>query len=729
MTVTPTQRAARGPVRRRLAAALVTAALLVPVVMLGLPGAASATTTPSPSPSASAPTGVIALTLSPLGNGVVRPGDALAVSTTVDNDTATALTGGALELSIGAAPIGDRGALTAWLDGVSMIEGMQPIGVGDVGSVAAQSASTTGIVVAATDPTIATRPPGVYPLSVSFVPTDAAEDGVVTARSVMIVPNDVATVNVGIIVPVTAGPLEAGLLTTVELTELTRPGGALANTLDAVYGTPAILAVDPAIPAAIRVLGSSAPTVAVAWLARLDALPNDRFALQFGDADVAVQLEAGRERLAQPTSLQYAMTPADFTPTPSKTNTPTPTPSSSVDPTAPVYPSLEDLLSIEGAEGTVFWPNTSGVTAPIAAALGTMGTEDATAYTVLPSTRIAAGSSGATVTARATVETSELLVVDAAISAALQTASLIDDSARRGAALTAATAHLSLATTDAAGAPLLVTLGRGDDRSLVALGSTLLAVTQAPGVATASFDDVLGAPARAGALTDTAIDPVPVAAASALFTGEDAIARFATVLDDPRLLTAPERNTILQLLGVSWAAEPADWTTAIADHQTATQATIDSVGLLTVPDVQQIGPSADIPVWVRNELPYPVNVVLNASSDDLRLRIQGSIDVVAGADSTTRVLIPVNAQIGSGEVDLALQLRSPSLVAIGDQQIIHVTVRADWERYGIIALAVIVGGLLVVGVIRTVRRRRRTRLDVDAAEADSSPDDPRGEAL
>ncbi|HAN26073.1 MAG TPA: hypothetical protein DCP95_16120, partial [Microbacterium ginsengisoli] len=69
-------------------------------------------------------------------------------------------------------------------------------------------------------------------------------------------------------------------------------GGLLDAELTAVAGTAAVLAVDPAVVASIRVLGSSAPASARAWLQRLMTLPNERFALQYGDADVATQLEA-----------------------------------------------------------------------------------------------------------------------------------------------------------------------------------------------------------------------------------------------------------------------------------------------------------------------------------------------------------------------------------------------------------------------------------------------------
>jgi len=112
---------------------------------------------------------------------------------------------------------------------------------------------------------------------------------------------------------------------------------------------------------------------------------------------------------------------------------------------------------------------------------------------------------------------------------------------------------------------------------------------------------------------------------------------------------------------------------------------------------------------VRNDLDYPVNLVLYTTPGNLRLDVQSETPVLATPQSNTRVEVPVQARVGSGEVTLALQLRSPAFVAIGPPQTVEVNVWAEWEAAGIAVLAVIVGGLLVIGVVRTVLRVRRRR--------------------
>jgi uncharacterized membrane protein YcjF (UPF0283 family) len=128
---------------------------------------------------------------------------------------------------------------------------------------------------------------------------------------------------------------------------------------------------------------------------------------------------------------------------------------------------------------------------------------------------------------------------------------------------------------------------------------------------------------------------------------------------------------------------------------------------------------------VRNDLPYPVNLVLYTTPDDLRIDVQRATPLVAGGSSNTRVEVPVQARVGNGEVTLALQLRSRASVAIGDGATVDVNVRAEWESVGIAALSIVIGGLLVLGVVRTVlriraRRKRRAAAREHAADVERS---------
>ena len=87
----------------------------------------------------------------------------------------------------------------------------------------------------------------------------------------------------------------------------------LTRQLDGLIGHPSVaIGIDPMILASIRVLGTSAPASATQWLVSLSLLPNDVFSLGFGDADLAGQFQSGLTAPLAPTSLGYAMDPANF---------------------------------------------------------------------------------------------------------------------------------------------------------------------------------------------------------------------------------------------------------------------------------------------------------------------------------------------------------------------------------------------------------------------------------
>ncbi|MGJ2901873.1 hypothetical protein ACR8KU_22585, partial [Salmonella enterica subsp. enterica serovar Paratyphi A] len=171
-----------------------------------------------------------------------------------------------------------------------------------------------------------------------------------------------------------------------------------------VAGTSAILAIDPAIPASIRVLGSSVPDSARAWLERLGMLSNERFALQFGDADIATQLHEGQTALLRPTTLQPSMDPADFEDTedtgddtgaaPADTGSPTPTDTPT--PGVPALPTMEQLDHLgDHTRDAVYWPYSGSAGGRDVAALSKMSADDTEAITLLSSDSATVGAAHA----------------------------------------------------------------------------------------------------------------------------------------------------------------------------------------------------------------------------------------------------------------------------------------------------------------------------------------------
>ena len=689
----------------------------------------TSTTTPSPS----ATPAPASLALAPLSAGVVALGSELTISTTVRGGESTPLPAETGEISLGSAPLQTAAEITAWLDEAQLPDTVTTDVIDRPVFPAVQELVDAGVTTRVAPESLATRAPGIYALEATV--------GSLTDRAVVTLLPAAGAVDTGVAVAVavTARPQVAGLLTAETLTTLTAENGRLTRILDGVAGSTAIIAVDPAILASIRVLGTSAPADALAWLERLEALPNERFALQFGDADVSAQVTAGLPNLLKPTSLAYAMAPLDHatpgaTPTPSATPgtdesaeatasaSPTPTPTASPDPLVPVLPDLDTLVAVENARSEVYWPADGSASPEVAQTLTARAPDDTTPRTLVSSDSLTAA---APAQAAGSVEDAGILIYDAATTDAFADVAAATDF-DRGAPLAELAARVWLSSSTATG-PLLVASDRLGAVSEFGVSAAVAAVRAIPGVRPTSLAELLTAEPAAIELAP-ASDAVSerAVALGTLQRDADSLAAFATVLEDPTQITARERTSILQLLGAGWSGQTS-WSTALTTHATDTQATLASVQIRPLSTIQLFSSSAQLYVYVQNDLPWPARLVLTANPDDLRLDVDRVIPFVAEPGVNSRVLIPVRARVGSGEVTLEVRLFSETYEPIGQPQRAEVMVRAEWEGIGLGILISVVAGLLILGVIRTILRLRKRRA-AQASGASESTEEIEGDA-
>lgn len=630
-------------------------------------------------------------------HGVIKPGASLTVSASIDNRSEDPVDAGRITIEVNRTPLADATALGAWLDSGSASGTFATLGSDTSEDVPVSESSTVSVSVAAS--AIDDLAPGVYPLRGTLSTTPASTtvtSDVLTASSVLIVSDDAAR-QVTVLVPITATPANGALLTADELTALTAPEGALTAQLDGVAGTSAAIAIDPLIPAAIRALGTSAPQGATDWLDRLESLSNERFALQAGDADATVQARAELPELLAPLPLTPYLNAADFVQsasTPAPTSSPTATPSPTPEPTSaePELPSYDELTALPGSQTGILWPLGDVQTADLA----TFDTYlDTDVTTVLPSTSLATAAS-----ALLDIDGHRVLAMESTVSATLSDAAAASDDATREDEIAAGLAQLTYA---GAQTSLLVGLDRDETRSATALRETILSLSALTQPTT--LTDLRSADPASSTIVGDPTDE-RAAALDSVLADEERLTSFASILDEPLVLLSPERLAILRLIGVG-AAE--SYPAAVAGHRAATVKTLNAVGVQQPSPIQLFTAAAPLPVWVRNDLPWPVNVTLESRPSDARLDVRPRTEVLAQPASNTRVKVPVEARVGSGELSVHFALTSPTGVHIGADQTANVTVRAEWESIGLIVLGGIIGLLLVLGIIRTVVRRRKGR--------------------
>lgn len=627
----------------------------------------------------------------------IDPGGPLVSTVTVANNSDDTLSAGSVSLEVDSTPLVDGTALDAWLD--------EGTATGDFHSVAAGPSpelaqGTTGAVDMIADAvSLGSLKPGVYPVRARLTgaSTDDADTTVwnLSATTVLVVSAPGAPV-VGVLIPITATPAAGALLTADELTDLTAADGNLTGQLDAITGTSAIVAVDPAIPASIRVLGARAPQSALDWLQRLERLPNDTFTLQFGDADAATQAQAGQAGLLGPLDLTPLLQPDDF---PQSTPSPTSQPTATTTP-APVLPDNAALSAVSGAQTRILWPR-ADVTEQDLDAFDTY--LDGAATTILPSTSVSKEAE-----AHSTVIGHDVLVTDAAASARLSAAAELTEAPAIDRQLAWAAGHLFFA--EQKSSTILVGLDRSETRSPVAVRD-LLSLFATP---TLNLSALADTPAASAALTTTA-DTTRATALNGMLADEKRLQAFSSILDVPAVLLSPERIRMLRTIGVALSTD--EFVAGAAARAKSVQATLRSVSIQRPKPVQLITSAAPLPVWVRNDLPWTVHVILHSTPSDPRLDIAPTTEVEVIGASVARVDVPIEARVASGEVRVDFRLTSETDVPIGQPTAADVTLRADWEGIGIGILGSAIALLFVFGLIRTVRRRRR-----DAAAADVGTD-------
>ncbi len=530
----------------------------------------------------------------------------------------------------------------------------------------------------------------------------------VPATAAPVVPGDALSISV--IVPITARADDAGLLDAETLAVATSPAGVLTRELGEVLATSATIALDPKITASIRVLGTAAPESAVEWLERLAEAPNEVFLLAWSDADLSALARAGALGLALDVDLGFAIDPAAFgpapTPTPSTSPSPSPTPTADPDDPPPL-PTSEELVTWPGAATRIAWPaEGSAASADIAAYAG--AGFDAV---VLSSANLSETASG-----RADVDGTPVLVSDSAVSDLFRQAGTAVDELTRGLAIDRLSAALDGLAAAHPGRSVVLTLDRSGPvvvHGLAETYATLAARTDARFAPLAEVLELPGTPARVvdGGVTEA------IARTPELVDALAAEAAFATVLEDPSLLTAPRRLEMLSLLATSETAAE-NWAEAADAFLAESAELLDSVAIVDTGDLLVASSTPTIPIHVANGLDFAVTVRIDVRPQRPRIRIQSPVEVTIEPGSSKAVRLEAQA-ITNGDVDVVVTLSSPSGVAIGQPRSLNVDLQAQWETVGIVVGA-LVALVFAAGIARNVIvRRRRSAGERDGEDAGS----------
>lgn len=688
-------------------------ALVMGLGALGLGDSAAQAKTGSPAPG-------VTFTVSPSALGVVAPNQDLLLSGTVSNGSSATIAAGTVSVYLDRTVVSTRASLRGWLAGTADDDGphatteilqttISAIPAGDTRSVyLTVPAAALGLDAS----------PGAWGVHAIRVRIASGSTEVAVANS-SIVWNPGATfqpTRLALVAPIGAPPSTSGLISADDLATYTSPTGLLTKELDQAIDRRVALAIDPKVIASIRILGTSAPQSARAWLAQLQNAGNNTFALGYADADLTAMTQSGPAGVLAPTD--FTIDPKLFSP-PVSTPSPSTTPASPGEPgsvsTAPAEPTLptsQTLLDWKYTNPGVAWPLDDSV---VQKDLATFQ-QDKLTTTILSSTNVSYGDIDRTPSAAATVDGHQALVADATVSQLFRKAVLAPTTLAWQQAMSELSASIAVITWEqpSAASTLLATLGRSYPTNSYHLADTLLSLESLPWVGGASLTDAANSSPTGATVVNKPITADRITQVNTLVAAETAVDTFSSVLQQPALLTGPERLTLLATLSSGWANDPAKAKSAYDSFLAEATKTTNSVTIVESSSIIQPSDKISLPVTVRNDLDYPVEVVVTVHSPSGILHIvHNQVPLVVEANSQAGARIAVQS-VANGDVELRVTLASVTGTPISTPSFVDVDVQAQWETL----ITLVIGALLIAvfgfGIWRNVAKRRRARAEQDA---------------
>ncbi|WP_316310682.1 DUF6049 family protein [Clavibacter michiganensis] len=628
-------------------------------------GTLAAGTVAGPSTPAHAATDGVTLTVTPAAEGILTPGQDLAVTVSVVNATEAAVPAGRIDLDLNRTVLDTRTKIDGWLDTASTDQNTRTgprIGRADTPEVPAGGTVDVAITVPSATVALQGSRGGFGPRGLT-AELDAAGADVATGRGAVVwSPGaDPAPTPVAAVMPLTVPPSASDFVDAEALATYTAAGGTLTRQLDAVYGRPVAVGIDPRIIASIRILGADAPASAVEWLQRLREIPNETFALAWADADVAVQAQAGAATLLAPTDASYAVRASRFaapgsTPAPSPSSTPSETPAAAESPAA---------------------SSTRGGSAIAGAATGTIG--DTT-----------------------------VLVTDARVSALVDRALSAETDEAFGIALAQLSATLAADARAADGHVVVAGLERGWAASGGRLGQLLDAIQGLTFSDTAQLGAAFATSPVPLQVVDHPEDATRVQRVADAMSLEAQVDAFAKAVERPELITGQQRMLLLATLSNRWRDDP-DGLVTVQDGYTAqADAILGSVAITTRQNTV-ISDTTSLLINVSNALDQPVTVRLSIIAGSGRIRVDDSALVTVPAHGSASARPPITS-ISNGDVVVTARLTTEDgSVQIGESAPVELFIRAGFEAVVTTLFVAAVALLFGFGLFRSIRKRRRAR--------------------
>jgi hypothetical protein len=183
-----------------------------------------------------------------------------------------------------------------------------------------------------------------------------------------------------------------------------------------------------------------------------------------------------------------------------------------------------------------------------------------------------------------------------------------------------------------------------------------------------------------------------------------------TVVDRPLPVTADLQQRALDLVSSGWGNDDRRWTAAFDQQRTVVNSVIDQVAVLPT-NITFLRRSGELRLTISNQAERRISGIrLRVTSADPRLRVDTELSAPLTLEPKTRasVLVPVTT-VASGNVRLLAQLVTAEGSDVGAAENVQIRVQQT-DSWAVIAGGVVAALMLAIGLLRTIGRQRRRRL-------------------
>lgn len=592
----------------------------------------------------------------------------------VENPTSEDLEPGSVTLWLGSTPITDP----ANLETVPSTLASEFVASSEVAAIAPGEQRQVNVrVESGTKALSISRAAGVYSLTAKY--TSGEFTRIITSTPVVWQGVNAAAVKTTFVVPIVLPTDIEGVPSAQQLSQVS---GSLIERVTQAESRGATLAVDPRIVVAVRTLGDRAPNNSRTLLERIESTPNPHFLLQFADADPAAQSALGMQQLMQPLGFDYLQ--------------PNVEPAGPVDGVDPRV-ALTELMRLPAAR-LAAWPAAGSATTQTLSLVQSASISQLVldSTNVQSSTPIAQfdGFTALVSDTSLTAVTSELLSADNEVKRRSAAAKLASGTAL-GAAQTSAGSVIALDRAVVADAPSLDALFDIVD---VLSWVQPVAETALPSGA-ATFVSGASEQARLDALAE----------ARDRSTGIDALSGLLTT---PLFLGQYQQARLMQTFSATFASPSLNQTEVFDGIADRDNELLQGVRPVSTKSIQLVGVSSEIPVTLRNWLPFETSVQVRATPVTAVILVTDrSYETTIDRSSTTQILVPVKSRVSSGRSGINIDIRDQSGETSYAQLVVPVTLHSALETTLFVGLGVITAALVGFGVWRSLRRsaKRKTK--------------------